>query len=65
MLKQCKWCEKETSYKNYARHITKCVFKNEVLLQKSELEQLRNMVPKKDPILETVLMELKHFLTES
>jgi len=65
MSKQCEWCEKQTSYKNYARHITKCVFRNEVLLHKSELEKLKALVPKNDPIIEAVLMELKHFLTES
>ncbi len=64
-MKGCEWCEKEFLTNNYARHLGKCIFKNELELKKSDFLLLRSKKVREDPLLEVVLMELKKFLTES
>jgi integrase len=69
-MKQCEWCDHEMMSKNFRRHQTKCLYKNEVGVKKSDMVYLKENRPKEVESEETkklqlAFMELKHYLLDS
>lgn len=69
-MKQCEWCDRTMKRQNYRRHQSKCFYKTEICLKRSELLLLKSNKPKEiiseeTKNLEIAFMELKHYLTDS
>lgn len=67
MTRECEWCGKLVSLKNYKRHkTTNCVYKNELGIKKSDFELLKQKrLRSTDERNDITILELKNFLTDS
>jgi integrase len=64
-MKTCEFCEKEMHSSNYKRHLSKCIYKNEIKMAKSiVLGLVANHEGQDVEAAEEVPMEMKIFITE-
>lgn len=64
-MKTCEFCEKLMHSSNYRRHLSKCIYKNEIKLAKSiVLRLVENYEGQNDEAAEGVPLEMKIFVTE-